>query len=261
MAAGRKRVFRFRPLAADDKGMHVFVSAILAALTAASPAPAASAAPATLGGVTLGETAAQLVAQRGEPLLAQGAAAIQIWMYLSPGGGSMEMVAVKNGRVTGAAFMGHRTTPPAQDEDISALGVHLGGDAAAIPAAGKDDSPILSAGVKYTFRPSKDGKTVISISAALTDDAAAALPPAGDMPVLHDGSSPAQAVVLRAATTQLAQIFEGGYMAGHDFCNPGGKWKLIGRSVEQDGSRAYDVLNAGCSNNDQTKKIYFDISN
>lgn len=226
----------------------------------AAPSPAPSAPPAfTAGGVTLGETATQLVADHGEPLLAQAAGTVQLWMYFSPGGGSLESIAVRGGRVTGAGFIGHKTGPPAEGDNISALGVHLGDPLSSVPPAGQSAATMTVAGVKYTFRSGKGSSTVDAITAALTDDSIAALPPAASMPVLHDGSSIAEAVLIRAATPQLAPILEGGFMAGHDFCNPGGKWKLISRTPQQSGTRTYDVLQAGCSNNSITKSMYFDV--
>jgi hypothetical protein len=235
---------------------------LLALSMAASPVPTATPAPVplTLAGVTLGETAAQLIADRGEPLLVQHAPEGDLWMYFSPGGGSLEAVVIKKGYVTVVSLLGHKTEPPALPEDVGVLGVHLGGPASQIPEAARDAKPIVVNGAKYTFRVTDDGASVLSINAELPAETAGTLP-AATMPALHDGSSESQAVVLHAANRQLGTLYENGYMESHDFCLPESKWRLLSQSVLHDGAKSYDVWDVGCMSGTLTNRIYFDVTN
>lgn len=243
--------------------MHVLLALVLALVTPAphaapkAPVPTPTPAP-TYGGIMLGEPVSKLVADRGEPMTSLGGGEVAVWMYFSPGGGSMEMIGIGRGYVTGVGFIGKKQGEPAIPEDIVMDGVHLGGAYSDVPADAKEGSLILD-GVVYNFKPSKDQKTVVSVAAHLQDDAIKKLPPLTSMPLLHDGSSTADAVVIQAPTEALAVVFEGGYMAGHDYCNPG-KWKLLKRSSTQGDKKTYDVLDTGCDNSDKTKTLYFDVT-
>ena len=213
---------------------------------------------ATFAGVTLGEPVSKLVADRGEPMFSLNKDEVGFWTYFSPGGGSMEAIGIGRGYVTGVAFVGKKQGAPAIAEDIVMDGVHLGGAYSDVPADAKDGSLVVD-GILYKFAASKDQKTVVSVAARLQEDAIAKLPPLASMPLLHDGSSFQDAVVIQAPTEALAVVYEGGYMAGHDYCNPG-KWKLLKRSSTQDNKKTYDVLDTGCDNSDKTKTIYFDVT-
>ncbi len=237
----------------------VFAVVAPAALATAAPAPAASAAPLpTFAGVTLGEPAAQLVAQRGEPMMAPTSGENGMWFYFSPGGGSMELIGIRRGYVSGVSVAGNKADASVR-EDISMDGVHLGGPFSEVPSDAATGAVITVDGIDYTFKPSNDRKTVVSVAAHLPAETIAKLPAVTHMPLLHDGSSLREAVVVRVRNAQLSNAFEDGYMTGHDSCVPG-KWKLLKRSHIHANKKSYDVVNVGCDDSNDTKTVYFDVT-
>jgi len=200
----------------------------------------------------------QLVAQRGEPMSATSNHDAALWAYFSPGGGSLELVMIRKEYVAAVVVAGRKLGPPALPEDISGAGVHLGGPFPDTPAS-QQQATIVDGDVTYSFKPSEDRQTVYNIMAILKKDVVDHLPPVAQTPTLHSGDSMADAVVLHAPNETLGEIFEGGFLAGHDFCHPG-KWKKLGTDVSQANGRLYHLFKAGCDNSDKTKTIYFDIT-
>jgi hypothetical protein len=235
--------------------MQILLAIVLALVTA----PTAAAVPAaTFAGVTLGEPATKLVAERGEPMVGPTNGDNAMWFYFSPGGGSMELVGIRNGYVSAVALAPKQLGAPIT-ENITMDGVRLGGPFSDVPFDAATGASITVGGIDYTFKPSQDRKTVLSVSARLRDDEIAKLPHLSQMPLLHDGSSFADAVLVRAPSRDLSTVFETGYLAGHDYCFPA-KWKLLKRSQTRAQGKTYDVLDTACDSSSDEKTVYFDVS-
>jgi hypothetical protein len=235
--------------------MQIVLAIVLALVTAPTPAALPAA---TFAGVTLGEPATKLIAERGEPMVGPTNGENAMWFYFSPGGGSMELVGIRKGYVSTIALAPKQLDAPVT-EDITMDGVRLGGPFSEVPSDAATGASITVDGIYYTFKPSKDRKTVLTVSARLPDDAIAKLPPLPQMPLLHEGSSFADAVIVRAPTRDLSTVFETGYMSGHDYCFPA-KWKLLRRSQTQVKGKTYDVLDTACDSSSDEKTVYFDVS-
>jgi hypothetical protein len=244
----------------DDGYMHLFVLLILALVTPAPLAtPTPSAAPSvSLGSVTLGQPASRLITQRGEPYAAQTNGENGLWAYLTPAGSAIELVAIRRGYVTGAAVI-QRSVGVQTHEDLTVDGVHLGDAFADLPAYANTGTVTMD-GVVYTFIPTKDKSKIFSMGMHLADDRVALLPSLDAMPLLHDGSSLADAVVVRANSDILGTMFENAFIGAHNYCTKPGKIKMMKQSLIHNGSKSYDQMDTGCDNGDKTKSYYFDIT-
>ncbi len=180
------------------------------------------------------------------------------WIYFSPHGEYAELVGIQRGYVTVASIVKRRTELPTMRDETMVAGVHIGDPYSAIPKDAANGAIVID-DIKYWFGPDKDGSTIGSIGEALTDAGVAKLAPLSQIPLLHDGSSFDDAVVVRASTDFLGIKFEEGYIAGHFSCKPGRVKKLKQSLVHRDG-KSYDIMDVGCDNSDKTKSYYFDIT-
>lgn len=98
-------------------------------LTAATPAAV------TFGGITLGETTQQLLAQRGDPLQVFDRPNDLEYAYLSPADNALIFATIERGRVVAVEGV---TIPPESEREprFGALGLHLHDDASAVEKLG-----------------------------------------------------------------------------------------------------------------------------
>ncbi len=248
---------------------------VLLALVAGSPANAAPLP--TFAGVTLGQTAQQLVAQRGDPLGDREQSGESVYLYLTPAGDLEEFMHVKAGRVVAvgvsATPAGDTSASPAPGGAApSALGVHLGDPLSAVSAIRKDrfvrtdqtpDGPSMiysdNHGLFYAFLV-VDGK-VAQITALMSNNWTAYLGASTARPAIHGGASFDDAIVIKAASEDAGVRAEYAYLSLHA-CDPSGtgKWIAPQQSLVTSGGKSYDKVSARCSVNNSSRDFYFDVS-
>jgi hypothetical protein len=246
---------------------------LLALATGAAPAPVQP----SFTGVTLGQTAAQLVAERGDPLGDREQSGESVYLYLTPDGNLEQFIHIKAGRVLAVAVSATppqeaSPTPPPTTAVPSALGVTLGDPAAALAAIRKDrlvrtdqtpDGPSSiysdNHGLFYGFLV-VNGK-VAQITAQMSNNWMAFLGPSSARPAIHDGASLADAIVIKATNEEAGVRAEYAYLALHACDASGaGKWIAPQQSLVSSGGKNYDKVSARCSVNNFTRDFYFDVS-
>jgi hypothetical protein len=249
------------------------LSVLLALAAGATPAPVLP----SFAGVTLGQTAQQLVAERGDPLGDREQSGETVYLYLTPAGNLEQFMHVKAGRVIAVAVSATppqdpSQTPPATTALPSALGVTLGDPATAVAAIRKDrfvrtdqtpDGPSSiysdNHGLFYAFLI-VNGK-VAQITAQMSNNWVAFLGPSNAKPALHDGASFADAIVIKAANEEAGVRAEYAYLALHACDASGaGKWIAPQQSLVTNGGKNYDKVAARCSVNNSSRDFYFDVS-
>jgi len=227
---------------------------ILAAATAtASPASAQ-----TFAGVTLGESAAALVGQFGEPLDVVDTGQFVTYIYLARDASAMEDVMLDNGNVFSVTVWPPAGWEPPRPQGglsaASALGVTYGGPASSVPP-GKQ--PFTGPdGLQYEI--SATGDVVDLMSAQLPYAAADKLAP-NPKPTLHGGTSTDDAIVMQAPNEAVGVGSEYVYLA-LSHCGGGGHWKPSNQSLVNLHKRAYDRLDVTCSVGSGARSFYFDIT-
>ena len=244
------------------------VLAIVAGSATRTPLPA-------FAGVTLGETARQLVAERGDPLGEREEPGEAVYLYLTPDGNVEQFVHIKAGRVVavGASSAPPRdgsVSPPAASLP-SAFGVALGDPATSVAAIRKDrfvrtdqtpdgPSPIYSDnhGLFYAFLIVKGN--VAQITASMSHNWIAFLGPGTASPAIHGGTSVADAIAIKAANEEAGVRAEYAYLALHS-CDPGGtgKWIAPQQSRVTNDGKPYDKIGVRCSVNNAARDFYFEI--
>lgn len=244
--------------------------AVLALVAAAAPAAKKPDLP-VFEGVTMGQTARQLVAERGEPLGVRDASGDSAYLYFTPDGNDEEFVHLKNGRVVAVA-VGPLPAPftPGPGPRPSALGVGIGDPASALSAIRKDrylatnttpDGPQMfflgDRGVSYAFLLKNDA--VAQIAALISNNWLAFLGPGGAMPVLHQGESTADAIPIKTANADVTARSEDVYIAEHPCDASGtGNWIAPSQTQVSIGGKTYDKVSARCSVNNSARDFYFD---
>lgn len=256
--------------------MHI---AVIALALLASPAPAATAgpssAPVVVQSFTLGETAAVMVATQGEPVTVTPSrnGGGNDYVYLGPNDNALVFVHVLDGNVVGIAdraapWGGNRLDPSAPLPSM--LGVTLGDPILAVEklpkdqfvTGGKQDDGGIAAvynigGLTYTF--TADGTGKITWLRAQLPDAAASELTASIPPVLHGGTSQADAIIDDAPGEMVGVHAEYVYLSLHT-CGNGGTWKTKQQSLLHDGKRSYDLMSETCSDGSTSRDFYFDIT-
>ena len=233
-------------------------------LAAATPVPTQAVQPITFAGVTLGESAAELVAQRGEPV----ARSADGTSYLYVGAGSTgEVVHLTRGSVREIEVDALERVDPTTGAPPKALGITIRDPesklAALAPAqtgdrrAGSDRIRAyrVDASTSVAFVTSPSFKGIRAILVVVEDSA---LPKSDSTaPPLHDGTSFSDAVVLKAPNESVGVMSEYAWLSSHP-CT-GGIWRLAKQSLVSHDKTPYDVLNVTCSAGAQKRDVYFDI--
>jgi len=233
----------------------MFAALILAAATAtASPAPPL----ASFAGVTLGESATALVAQKGDPADVIDSGEFVTYIYLADDASAMEDVMLDNGNVFSVTVWppaNWNTPKPGGDKPAAtALGATYGGPASSVPA-GKQ--PLTGPdGLLYTIG-ARDG--AIQFMAAELPQATAAALPQNPKPPLHGGTSTDDAIVVIAPNESVGVRSEYVYLALHQ-CGAGGHWRSGSQALVSGKGGPYDLLQATCSVGGATRSFYFNIA-
>jgi len=253
------------------------VACALAAALLTIPAGAQSPAPPPhdLEGIVLGESSSTLVAQQGEPLLVRvqstGGIAETDYLYLNSSGNALIFVHLLRGNVAGISIKPAPSIPPGASSAPmpSVLGVALGDPASKVEALPKNrlvsvntsEGDVTSTyrgdnGWEYSFTNTDD--KIAWIEAYLTPGAIKALPNLPE-PVLHDGSSIANAIAIIAPNEKIGIQAEYIYVAAHP-CTDDGQWHGNRAPVIHRAGRSYDQLLATCSTDGTRRSFFFDTT-
>lgn len=226
---------------------------VLAAATAtASPAPAQ-----TFAGVTLGESATALVAQKGEPTDVVDSGAIVTFIYLADDASAMEHVVLVNGNVFSATVWppaGWDAPKPGDKPAATALGATYGGPASTIPAGAQP----LAGPDGWLYAIGATGGVIQMMSAELPVATIKALP-ASPNATLHGGTSTADAVVVIAPDESVGVRSEYVYLALHH-CGGSGHWRSGEQALVNEKGVPYDRLEATRSVGSEKRSFYFNIA-
>ncbi len=229
---------------------------------AASPAPSQYM---TFAGVTLGESATQLVAQMGEPVSrsADGSA----YVYVGPGS-TREVVRLSGGAVREIELNALQSVDPGAGSAPSLLGITVRDPESKLDALGTvgliEDRRVasdrlrlyrLDSSTSVAFVTSANVQGVRAMLLVLRGDAA---PSDKSVPPLHGGTSFNDAVVLKAPTEAQGVMSEYVWLASHP-CS-GGTWKPTKQSLVNHNGNPYDVLSVSCSNGSTSRVVYFNIA-
>lgn len=240
----------------------IALCALLSTLAAAPNAP-------SFAGITLGETAHQLIEQRGDPLEVFDRPNDLEYVYLAPAGNALVFASLERGRVTAVEGV---TMPPRslQEPRLGALGIHLHDDASALAklpaAAPASSSERGKAEGKGPFR-GPDGLdyyfsaqlTVTGITARLPAPLRTALPQEDSKPVIHLGRTASDAIVIKADSENAGVASEYEYLAYHGCSRYDGA--ATTQTLLTAGGREFDKLTATGCHAGADGDYYFDITN
>lgn len=236
-------------------------------------AAAQAAAAPSFAGVTLGETESSLIAQMGEPMLRRNAEGDAIEYVYVGAGNTIEFVRVERGNVVEVAVRSAQPKDALSGDPPSALGVTVGDPPSKVLALGKDrfvtalkngneTTGIYSGddGLQYGFTTSYGAGNVTQVLARLDPVKAQALPAStAPQPILHDGSSFDDAIVIKAPTESVGVKSEYVYLAVHK-CAGGGRWQSKHQALQTHAGTPFDVLTVTCSSDNSQATFYFNIA-
>lgn len=215
----------------------------------------------------------------GEPALQQPAGANGILQYLYYGrGNTLTYVEIVGGTVVGVVVK-----PAPFDDPVAgtayagkppvALGITLNDPAAkvdALPSArylrtvsnDEGTSRVYAGadGLQYAFATSGDPAKVHELRALLDPGKIHALP-ADDtaLPVLHGGTSFADAIVIKAPSEDIGVGNENLYFMMRE-CDGGGQWQVVDTVTKRHNGVPYDLYSVTCSTTHRKATFYFNIA-
>ncbi len=244
--------------------MSVLIALLLSQAGSPTPPPAP-----VFADAAIGASATLLLESLGEPVVRRrNDAGGNEYVYVSPGS-SLEFVEVQGGNVTAVELGIAPWNDPLSGPPIAALGVSLRDRATKLTAIASDrlvgraqsGNATLGTfhgydGLEYTFTEQRG--EITRIAARLPIIVEQTLPP-GTEPILHGGSSFADAIVLKSSLQSLGVRAESAYLSAHP-CGTNGYWRKARQAMVTRDDIAYDVLSAVCTRGLSRRNFYFDIT-
>ena len=221
----------------------------------------AVAAPA-FAGVSLGDTPATVIAERGDPdgMHDDGGGKMH-FEYLAPSGGAIELVIFDGGVVSGVAALAAQLPSPIPLPAPSAAGMKLGDPIpAGVDPHGKLTRP-AGADAVYEFGLDPNRGIIATIALVRAPGAPTPTPLATAMtlPSIHGGTTLDDAIVVRADSDMAGTHSEYFYLALHP-CGGSGRWKLDEQSLLHKDGKSYDQLDVECTAGGEKRTFFFDIT-
>jgi hypothetical protein len=217
----------------------------------------------SFAGVSLGDTRAAVIAERGDPAGSKDDGnGKSHFEYLAPTGGAVELVLFEGDNVSAIAVVLSGFRPSAPPSAPHASGIYLGEPAAQLGAnatSAKFTQPAGN-GAVYEFGIDQTRGIVGSIalergSASPAPSSIASLAP---IPV-HGGTSLDDAIVVRADSDSIGDASEYFYLALHP-CGGTGQWKMDTQALLNHNGKSYDRLDVECTTDGEKRSFYFDIT-
>ncbi len=238
--------------------------ALLLSQSGSTPPPAP-----VFADAAIGAPATLLLESLGEPVVRRrNDAGGNEYVYIAPGN-ALEFVEVQGGNVTSVELGDAPWDDPLSGPPIVALGVSLRDRATKLTAIASDrlvgraqsGNATLGTfhgydGLDYTFTEQRG--EITRIAARLPIIVEQTLPP-GTEPILHGGSSFADAIVLKSSLESLGVRAEYAYLSAHP-CGAKGCWHKAVQAMVTRNDVAYDVLSAVCTQGSARRDFYFDIT-
>jgi len=213
-------------------------------------------------GITLGEPYSAVYARMGDPVIAAKDPNLQKFVYLTEHENAFVTVLTERGRVSGVRLW---SLPTAAPKTADPFGIALNDDAGKLlQARGKPSRTAADSDGPFDAFQSGDvlwlyhlnaNQTVRTITLSATQASIEDLPEQ-PLPQLHTGTSPADAVLMNAASPDDAKRWEDMYLAIRP-CADNGKWREDKRVTQTPGGAAFDAVTATCSSGGATQTLYF----
>ncbi len=213
-------------------------------------------------GVTLDEPYSAVYARMGDPIIATKDPHLTKFVYLTDHENAFVTVMTERGRVSGIRLW---SLPTAAPKTADPFGIMLNEDVnKLLQVRGK---PTRSANdADGPFDAYQDGdvlwlyhingnQTVRTITVSTTESSMDDLSEQ-QIPALHTGSSPADAVVMDVASPDDAKQWENMYLAIRP-CGSDGKWHVDKRATQTENGTAYDAVTVSCSSGGASQTLYF----
>jgi hypothetical protein len=213
-------------------------------------------------GVTLGEPYSSVYARMGDPLIATRDPYVTKFVYLTEHENAFITVLTQRGRVSGVRLW---SLPTATPKTADPFGIALNEEAdKLLQARGKptrvasdSDGPFdayQNGDVLWLYHLNGN-QTVRTITVASTQSAIEDLSEQ-QLPQLHAGTSPADAIVMDTSSPDDAKRWEVMYVAIRP-CANGGSWHERKRVTQTENGTAYDAVTVSCSAGGAAQTFYF----
>ena len=200
----------------------------------------------------------------GDPVVATHDANAAKFVYLTEHANAFVTVVTERGRVSGIRLW---ALPTATPKTADPFGIALNEDAAAVlqkrgkpsRTANDADGPFDSyqdGDVLWLYHLNGNG-TVHTITVSTTESNIEDLQEQ-PLPTLHNGTSPADAIVMDVTSPDDAKRWEGMFLAVHP-CVGNGTLRESKRATQTQDGTAYDVVTASCSSNGSDATLYFKV--
>lgn len=213
-------------------------------------------------GITLGEPYSAVYARMGDPVIAAKDPNLQKFVYLTEHENAFVTVLTERGRVSGVRLW---SLPTAAPKTADPFGISLNEDVdKLLQSRGKPSRTAADSDGPFDAYQSGDvlwlyhlnaNQTVRTITVSATQSSIDDLPEQ-TLPQLHTGTSPADAVVMNAASPDDAKRWEDMYLAIRP-CADQGKWRAGKRLTQTLSGAAYDAVTVTCSSGGESQTLYF----
>jgi hypothetical protein len=213
-------------------------------------------------GITLGEPYSAVFARMGDPVIATKDPHLTKFVYLTDHENAFVTVLTQRGRVSGVRLWSLPTAAP-KTEDPFGIALNEETDKL-LQARGKPtrissdaDGPFDSyqTGDVLWMYHLNGNQTVHTITVSATQSTLEDLSEQ-PLPQLHEGTSPADAIVMNVASPDDAKRWEDMYAAIRP-CANGGSWHEQKRVTQTQGGIAYDAVTVSCSAGNAVQTFYF----
>jgi hypothetical protein len=214
-------------------------------------------------GVSLGDTPAAVIAERGDPdgIHDDGAGKVH-FEYLAPSGGAIQLVLFDQGVVSAVAVVAAKIPSPIPMPAPSAAGITVGGP---IPSGidanvGKFTRPADGDDLyEFGIDPTRGVIASIALVRPLGTPTPVPVATAMTLPAVHGGTSFDDAIVVRADTDMAGTASEYFYLALHP-CGGTGQWHRSQQALIHKNGKSYDQLDVDCTVGGEKRSFFFDIT-
>jgi hypothetical protein len=217
----------------------------------------------SFAGVSLGDTRAAVIAERGDPAGSKDDGnGKSHFEYLAPTGGAVELVLFEGDHVSAVAVVLSGFRPSAPSSAPRASGIYLGEPAAQLGANATSTKLTRPAdnGAVYEFGIDQTRGIVGSIA---LERVSGSPPPSQMAPLapiaVHGGTSMDDAIVVHADSDAIGDASEYFYLALHP-CGGAGQWKMDTQALLNHDGKSYDRLDVECTTDGEKRSFYFDIT-